>query len=96
MKKMKKTRILTVNLDWLELFKKPTSAYELLKHSSYSSYAGAHKQIRSLEGLGLIVLAYSGLNCKGSVKKLFVLTKKGRSLLRLFPSEALIQAEEDS
>ena len=105
MKKTKKTRILTVNLNWLELFKKPTSAYELFKHSSfssyvgkhgsYSSYAGAHKQVRSLERLGLVVLTYSGLNCKGTIKKLFVLTDKGRSFLRLFPPEALIQGEED-
>ena len=92
---MNEMRILRVNLDWLELFEKPTSAYELLKHSSLGSYSGAHKQVRSLEGLGLIVLTYSGPNIKNSVKKLFVLTKKGRSLLRLFPFEALIQAEED-
>ena len=92
---MKKMRILTVNLDWLELFEKPTSSYELFKHSSYSSYSGAHKQVRSLERLGLIVLTYSGLNYKGTIKKLFILTDKGRSLLRLFPPEALIQGEED-
>ncbi len=95
MKKTKKTRILTVNLDWLELFEKPTSAHELFKHSSYSSYAGAHKQVRSLERLGLIALTDSALNCKGTIKKLFVLTDKGRSFLRLIPPEALIQGEED-
>ena len=88
-------RFLTVNLDLLERFEKPTSAWEVFKHGFWTSYAGVHKEIRRLHRMGLITLVYCGPNKKNGIKKLYLLTDRGRSLLGLFPNEALIQGEED-
>ena len=41
-------RFLTVNLDLLERFEKPTSAWEVFKHGFWTSYCGAHKEIQRL------------------------------------------------
>lgn len=76
---------LIINIALLRQFKRPTSAYDLFKEGSWSSYTGAFKQVHRLLKLGLITQVFTVPSAKGGVKKLHVLTKIGEILLTLFP-----------
>ncbi len=86
---------LNVNLDLLRCFREPTSPFELFKHCG-ASYPCIHGQLSKFQDLGLVTLAYTGKSSKNSIKKFFVLTKKGRILLALFSEngedDALLEA----
>ena len=83
------SEFLMVNMGLLRCFQEPTSAYELFRCGAWRSYSGIHPQVVKLRNLGLITLAFTGRTERNSgVKKFWVLTEKGRVLLKLFSEES--------
>jgi DNA-binding PadR family transcriptional regulator len=94
MKRIHSAEFFSVNLRLLGCFKTPTTKYEIAKRNIFSSYySGAHKAVKKLLSQVLISLASTTYNEKNTIKKIYVITEKGRRLLELFPQN-LEDAEE--
>ena len=87
MRKSSPGDFLRINIVLLRRFGTPTSAFDLFRAGAGNNYSGVFSQVNKLLKLGLITWAFTGSSCKGGVKKFWVLTKKGRLLLELFPEK---------
>ena len=74
-----------VNFDLLRVFQTPTTVYEISKCAKSRYYSGAHKAVMKLLAQELICLASLEITEKNGTKKTYILTEKGRQLLKLFP-----------
>lgn len=73
----------SIDLRLLRALKQPISCYEL-SMSGFGLYSAVVRSIKKHERLGLVAVSEAGLSVKGGPKKFWVLTDKGRSLLKLF------------
>jgi hypothetical protein len=87
------SKFLLINIGLLRRFRTATAVVDLFNDGSWKSYSGVWPQISKLLKLGLIVWVYSNINAGdwGSHrKKFYVLSRKGRILLALFPEKGVV------
>lgn len=74
---------INVDLEILTFFTKPQSVYDLYQ-SREAYYGSCHSCARHLLKLGLIKLHSEKRTEKNLIKKLYILTERGKTLLSLF------------
>jgi len=72
-----------LDTEQLEYFKTPTTGYSLAKAKFPKRHATAYQIIYALTKLGLITCCSEQNSLKGGIKKLYVLTEKGKTVLEI-------------
>ena len=88
---MKTQGCLIINLKFLGRFQVPVATWDLVKDGSWKNYSGAFDAVEKLKNLGLIALVDVDRTKRGKPRNLYVITKKGRFLLQLFPESEVYE-----
>ena len=80
--------IVSFDLLLLGAFVEPATIYAVHEHRGIGYYSGVHKAVWRHARLGLLRISNVEVSEKNCAKKFWVLTEKGRVLLKLFSEES--------